>query len=69
MVRMNEAPTIETHIINSGERVGGAGEPATPAIAPALANAIFDATGIRIRELPMKNTEFREQSLESMDVA
>ena len=69
MVRMNEAPRIETHIINSGESTGGAGEPATPAIAPALANAIFDATGIRIRELPMKNTVFPDDNLESKDVA
>ncbi len=58
MLRMNEAPVIETHIINSGARVGGAGEPGTPAIAPALANAVFDATGHRVRELPMKNYRF-----------
>ena len=69
MVRMNEAPMIETHIINGGETLGGAGEPGTPAIAPALANAVFDATGIRIRELPMNNIDFSEQSPESMDVA
>jgi isoquinoline 1-oxidoreductase beta subunit len=68
MVRMDEAPTIETYIINGGETLGGAGEPATPAIAPALANAICDATGIRIRELPMNNIDFSEQSLESKDV-
>jgi isoquinoline 1-oxidoreductase beta subunit len=68
MVRMNEAPSIETYIINGGETLGGAGEPSTPAIAPALANAIFDATGIRIRELPMSNVDFSEQSLESLDV-
>lgn len=54
-VRMSKAPTIETHIINSGEALGGAGEPGTPPIAPALANAIFDATGNRIRQLPIKN--------------
>jgi isoquinoline 1-oxidoreductase subunit beta len=69
MVRMNEAPLIETHIINSGAAVGGAGEPATPAIAPALANAVFNATGVRIRELPMKNTAFPDRDVESLDVA
>jgi isoquinoline 1-oxidoreductase beta subunit len=69
MIRMNEAPLIETHIINGGGAVGGAGEAATPAIAPALANAVFDATGVRIRELPMMNTVFPERDVESLDVA
>ena len=69
MVRMNESPIIETHIINSGEKLGGAGEPGTPGIAPALANAIFDATGKRIRELPIKNFDLSDTDLESKDVA
>ncbi len=59
MLRMREAPVIETYIINSGEPWGGAGEPGTPAIAPALANAIFDATGTRIRRLPVKNYDLQ----------
>lgn len=54
-VRMNEAPVIETHVINSGHEIGGAGEPGTPGIAPALANAVFNATGTRVRQLPLKN--------------
>jgi isoquinoline 1-oxidoreductase beta subunit len=54
MVRMNTAPDIYVEIINSGEKTGGAGEPGTPPIAPALTNAIFAATGNRIRELPVK---------------
>jgi len=53
MLRMDEAPAIETYIINSGKSLGGAGEPGTPPIAPAVTNAIFNATGIRIRELPI----------------
>ena len=58
MVRMNEAPVVETHIINSMEHWGGAGEPGTPAIAPALVNAIHAATGHRIRELPISKFDF-----------
>lgn len=54
MVRMPEAPKIETHIINSGGNWGGAGEPGTPTVAPALANAIYDATKTRIRQLPVQ---------------
>jgi len=55
VMRMNESPIIETHIINSGNWPGGAGEPSTPVIAPAVTNAIFHATGIRIRKLPVKH--------------
>ncbi|MEM9199073.1 MAG: molybdopterin cofactor-binding domain-containing protein, partial [Pseudomonadota bacterium] len=54
-LRMSATPVIETHIINSGHAIGGAGEPGTPPAAPALANAIFAATGQRIRDLPMIN--------------
>ena len=52
-LRMSASPVIETHIINSGHAIGGAGEPGTPGIAPALANAIYDATGTRVRSLPL----------------
>jgi isoquinoline 1-oxidoreductase beta subunit len=54
MVRLAEAPKIDVHLVPSGGPVwGGAGEPATPPIAPAVANAIFAATGKRIRTLPI----------------
>ena len=55
-LRMSDAPTIETHIINSGHELGGAGEPGTPGIAPALANAVYAASGIRVRSLPLMKT-------------
>ena len=54
MLRMNEVPNIEVALINSGDvPVGGAGEPGLPPAAPALTNAIFAATGTRLRELPI----------------
>jgi isoquinoline 1-oxidoreductase beta subunit len=54
MVRLAEAPRIDVHLVPSGGKVwGGAGEPATPPIAGAVANAIFAATGKRIRTLPI----------------
>ncbi|MEM9184150.1 MAG: xanthine dehydrogenase family protein molybdopterin-binding subunit, partial [Pseudomonadota bacterium] len=54
MLRIDETPIIETHIVNSGHAPGGAGEPGTPVVAPALANAIFAASGVRVRSLPVK---------------
>lgn len=56
VMRMREAPVIEVHLVQSTEAPGGIGEPGTAAIAPALTNAIFAATGKRIRQLPIKNS-------------
>jgi isoquinoline 1-oxidoreductase subunit beta len=56
ILRMNEAPAIEVHIVQSFELPGGMGEPGTSAIAPAVANAIFAATGKRLRKLPIETT-------------
>ena len=58
VVRMQDSPVIETHILNSGETIGGAGEAGTPGIAPALANAIYQATGTRVRKLPVSQYDF-----------
>jgi isoquinoline 1-oxidoreductase subunit beta len=53
MLRINEMPQIEVHLIKSGEAPGGIGETGTTAAPPALANALFAATGIRLRRLPV----------------
>ena len=52
-LRINEMPVVEVHIVPSGEKPTGVGEPGTPPIAPALCNALFNATGKRIRKLPV----------------
>ncbi|HXE60885.1 MAG TPA: xanthine dehydrogenase family protein molybdopterin-binding subunit [Gemmatimonadaceae bacterium] len=54
VMRMNEAPKIDVHIIESSEHPGGIGEPGLPPIAPAVANAVFALTKKRVRELPIR---------------
>ena len=54
MLRINETPAIEVHLVRNGEAPGGIGEPGTAVTAPALANAVFAATGKRIRKLPLE---------------
>jgi isoquinoline 1-oxidoreductase beta subunit len=54
MLRMNEMPVVEVYIVAGSDKIGGAGETSVPAIAPALANALFAATGKRIRRLPVR---------------
>jgi isoquinoline 1-oxidoreductase beta subunit len=53
MLRISEAPAIEVHIVQSSQPPGGMGEPGTSAIVPAVANAIFAATGKRLRKMPV----------------
>jgi len=54
MIRMKEAPLIEVHVVASEEAPTGIGEPTVPVIAPAISNAIFSATGKRLRRLPIR---------------
>ncbi len=53
MLTMSEIPRIEGHIITNNDKIGGVGEPCVPPVAPAIANAVFAATGIRVRSLPL----------------
>jgi isoquinoline 1-oxidoreductase subunit beta len=53
VLRMSEAPEIEVHIVKSSEKMGGIGEPGVPPLAPAVANAFFNATGVRVRRIPL----------------
>lgn len=59
MLRINEVPVIEVHLVKSTEPPGGVGEPGTSAVIPAVANAIFAATGKRIRKLPIDSAQLR----------
>jgi isoquinoline 1-oxidoreductase beta subunit len=54
ILRLNEMPEVEVHIVPSDEKAGGIGEPGVPPIAPAVANAVFAATGKRLRRLPFR---------------
>lgn len=59
VLRMNEMPKVEVHILPSTEKPGGIGEPGTPPIAPAVTNAIFAATGKRVRTLPIDPAQLK----------
>jgi isoquinoline 1-oxidoreductase beta subunit len=53
ILRMSEVPDIEVHIVKGNDKMGGIGEPGVPPTAPAVANAFFNATGARIRRIPL----------------
>ncbi|MBV8905781.1 MAG: xanthine dehydrogenase family protein molybdopterin-binding subunit [Acidobacteriia bacterium] len=58
VLRIDEMPVVEVHIVPSQEAPGGIGEASTPTTAPAVANAIFAITGKRIRHLPIRSQDF-----------
>jgi isoquinoline 1-oxidoreductase subunit beta len=58
-LHINEIPAIDVHIVKSLEAPGGMGEPGTSALAPAVTNAIFAATGVRLRKLPIDTTKLK----------
>jgi isoquinoline 1-oxidoreductase subunit beta len=59
MIHIADAPNVVTAFVRSDAPLGGLGEPCVPPLAPALANAIFAASGARVRELPIKNTPLK----------
>ncbi len=59
VLRMSEVPEVEVHVVPSQEKVGGAVEPGLPSVAPAVANAVFAASGVRVRRLPMDREALR----------
>src|SRR5256886_4359247 len=65
MLRMFESPEIEVYIVPSEENPTGVGEPGVPPVAPALANAIFAATGKRIRRLPIRASDLAQEGAKS----
>jgi isoquinoline 1-oxidoreductase beta subunit len=54
VVRMQDSPVVESHLVESTEKPSGIGEPATALISPTVANAVFAATGKRLRKLPLR---------------
>ncbi|KIX12962.1 xanthine dehydrogenase family protein molybdopterin-binding subunit [Dethiosulfatarculus sandiegensis] len=60
LLTMADVPEIEAHLVGSGGKAGGVGEPPIPTVAPAVANAIFAASGVRLRELPFDTQKLKK---------
>lgn len=60
ILRMNEMPAVEVHIVDSTDKMGGVGEPGVPPVAPALVNALFSLTGKRVRRLPIRVEDLKQ---------
>lgn len=61
MVRINEMPEVEVHIVDSTEKMGGVGEPGVPPVAPAIMNALYTLTGKRVRSLPLRPDDLKKK--------
>jgi isoquinoline 1-oxidoreductase beta subunit len=62
ILKMKEVPKTEVHIVKGKAELGGIGEPGLPPVAPAVANAVFRATGVRIRKLPMTPERLKSET-------
>jgi isoquinoline 1-oxidoreductase beta subunit len=62
LLRLNDAPAIEVHVVRSSETPGGMGEAGTSGIVPAIANAVFAATGKRLRKMPIDTSALKQRT-------
>jgi isoquinoline 1-oxidoreductase beta subunit len=62
ILRMNEAPAVEVHIVRNAEPPGGMGEAGTSCVVPAVTNAVFTATGKRLRKLPIDSSALKQSA-------
>jgi isoquinoline 1-oxidoreductase beta subunit len=60
ILSMTQVPKMEFHLADSGAKAGGIGEPSVPSVPPAVANAIFNATGVRLRDLPLDTSKLKK---------